>query len=157
VIYLGHIITEDGIRPDPSKLHAVKNFPTPKKVKGVQSFLGLAGYYRKFIENFSKIAKPLRLTKKGEKFNWTAEQQNSFQLLKEKLTTAPVLSYPNFQREFLVTTDASDYAVGAVLSQGPVGQDRPIAYASRILCKAEQNYNTTEKELLAIVWAVKYF
>jgi len=96
-----------------------------------------------------------KLTKKGEKFNWTAEQQNSFQSLKEKLTTAPVLSYLDFQREFLVTTDASDYA--AVLSQGPVGQDRSIAYASRILCKAEQNYNTTEKELLAIVWAVKYF
>jgi len=95
--------------------------------------------------------------KKGEKFNWTAEQQNSFQLLKEKLTTAPVLNYPDFQEEFLVTTDASDFAIGAVLSQGPVGQDRPLAYASRILCKAEQNYNTTEKELLAIVWAVKYF
>jgi len=77
--------------------------------------------------------------------------------LKEKLTTAPVLNYPDFQREFLVTTDASDYAIGAVLSQGPIGQDRPIVYASRILCKAEQNYNTTEKELLAIVWAVKYF
>jgi len=93
VIYLGHIITEDGIRPDPSKLHAVKNFPTPKKVKDVQSFLGLAGYYQKFIENFSKIAKPLtKLTKNGEKFNWTAEQQNSFQSLKEKLTTAPVLT-----------------------------------------------------------------
>jgi len=91
-----------------------------------------------------------KLTKNGEKFNWTAEQQNSFQSLKEKLTTAPVLSYPDFQREFLVTTDASDYAIGAVL-QGPVGQDRPIAYASRFLCKAEQNYNTTEKELLVIV------
>jgi len=100
----------------------VKNFPTPKKVKDVQSFLGLAGYYRKFIENFSKVAKPLtKLTKKGEKFNWTAEQQNSFQLLKEKLTTAPVLNYPDFQEEFLVTTDASDVAIGAVLSQGPVG------------------------------------
>jgi len=158
VIYLGHIITEDGIRPDPSKLYAVEKFPVPRKIKDVQSFLGLAGYYRKFIKDFSKIAKPLtKLIKKGEKFSWTAEQQNSFQLLKEKLTTAPVLNYPDFQQEFLVTTDASDYAIGAVLSQGPVGQDRPIAYASRILCKAEQNYNTTEKELLAIVWAVKYF
>jgi len=98
-----------------------------------------------------------KLIKKGEKFNWTAERQNSFQLLKEKLITAPVLNYPNFQREFLLTTDASDYGILAVLSQGPVGQDRPIAYASRILYKAEQNYNTTEKELLAIVWAVKYF
>jgi len=98
-----------------------------------------------------------KLTKKGENFNWTVEQQNSFQLLKEKLTTAPILNYPDFQQEFVVTTDTSDYAIGAMLSQGPAGQDRPITYASRILCKAEQNYNTTEKELLAIVWAVKYF
>jgi len=77
--------------------------------------------------------------------------------LKERLTTAPVLHYPDFTRQFIITTDASDYAIGAVLSQGPVGQDRPIAYASRILNKAEQNYNTTGKELLAIVWAVKHF
>jgi len=98
-----------------------------------------------------------KLIKKGKKFNWTAEQQNSFQSLKEKLTSAPILNYPDFQREFLVTTGTSDYAIGAVLSQGPVGQDRPRAYASRILCKAEQNYNTTETELLAIVREVKYF
>jgi len=99
VIYLGHIITKDGIRLDPSKLHAVENFSASKKIKDVQSFLELAGYYRKFImENFSKIAKPLtKLRKKGEKFKWTAKQQNSFQLLKEKLITAPVLNYPDFQ------------------------------------------------------------
>jgi len=91
------------------------------------------------------------LTKKDSKFNWNTEQQNVFDSLKEKLTSAPVLSYPDFTRQFLIITDASDYAIGAVLSQGPIGQDRPIAYASRILNKAEQNYNTTEKELLAIV------
>jgi len=158
VTYLGHIISEDGISPDPAKLSAVKNFPTSKKVKDVQSFIRLAGYYRKFIKNFSKIAKPLTmLTKKDNKFNWNTEQQNAFDSLKEKLTSAPVLSYPDFTRQFLITTDASDYAIGAILSQGPVDQDRPIAYASRILNKAEQNYNTTEKELLAIVWAVKHF
>jgi len=91
------------------------------------------------------------------KFNWTKEQQKAFDVLKEKLTTAPVLHYPDFTRQFTITTDASDYAIGAVLSQGPIGQDCSIAYASRILNKAEQNYNTTEKELLAIVWAVKHF
>ncbi|KAM0730356.1 Retrovirus-related Pol polyprotein from transposon 412 [Formica fusca] len=85
------------------------------------------------------------------------EQQNAFEILKEKLMTTPVLKYPDFTQEFIVTTDASDYAIGAVLSQGKVGNDRPIAYASRILSRAEQNYNTTEKELLAIVWAVKHF
>jgi hypothetical protein len=104
VIYLGHVISEDGISPDPSKLRAVKEFPTPRRVKDIQSFIGLAGYYRKFIENFSKIAKPLtKLTRKGEKFNWSIEQQNAFDLLKEKLTTAPVLNYPDFSKEFVVT------------------------------------------------------
>ncbi|XP_011639428.1 uncharacterized protein LOC105428693 [Pogonomyrmex barbatus] len=91
----------------------------PKKVKDVQSFIGLAGYYRKFIEDFSRIAKPLtKLTKKGEKFEWTETQQNAFDMLKNKLTTASILKYPDFTREFLLTTDASDYAIGAVLSQG---------------------------------------
>jgi len=91
------MIIKDGIRPDPNKLHAVENFPAPKKIKDVQLFLELARYYRKFIENFSKIAKPLtKFMKKEEKFNWTVEQQNSFQLLKEKLISAPVLNYPDF-------------------------------------------------------------
>ena len=158
VNYLGHVISEDGISPDPAKLQAIRDFPEPQKVKDVQSFIGLAGYYRKFIKEFSKIAKPLtKLTKKTEKFAWAAEQQIAFNTLKEKLTTAPVLQYPDFTKEFNVTTDASDYAIGAVLSQGPIGNDRPIAYASRILNRAEQNYSTTEKELLAIVWAVKHF
>ncbi|KMQ85140.1 enzymatic polyprotein endonuclease reverse [Lasius niger] len=143
--------------PDPSKLTAIKNFPIPKQVD-IQAFIGLAEYYRKFIEDFSRIAKPLtKLTKKSEKFAWAAEQQNAFEALKEKLMTAPVLKYPDFSEEFNVTTDASDYAIGAVLSQGQVGNDRPVAYASKILLRAEQNYNTTEKELLAIVWAVKHF
>ncbi|KAL6427136.1 hypothetical protein ACFW04_008638 [Cataglyphis niger] len=119
VIYLDHIISENRISPDLSKLTAIKEFPTPKKVKDVQSFIGLAGYYRKFIEDFSKIAKPLtKLTKKTEKFEWTTEQQNTFEILKEKLMTAPVLRFPDFNQEFTVTTDASDYAIGAVLSQG---------------------------------------
>ncbi|KAL6419609.1 hypothetical protein ACFW04_013697 [Cataglyphis niger] len=102
--------------------------------------------------------KPLtKLTKKTEKFEWETEQQNAFEILKEKLMTAPVLRFPDFNQEFTVITDASDYAIGAVLSQGKVGDNRPIVYASRVLSRAEQNYNTTEKELLAIVWAVKHF
>jgi len=140
------------------KINSGKKFSDTEKVKDIQSFIGLAGYYRKFIEDFSRIAKPLtKLTKKSEKFLWNSEQQIAFDTLKEKLMTAPVLKYPDFNEEFIVTTDASDYAIGAVLSQGPVGNDRPIAYASRVLSRAEQNYNTTEKELLAIVWAVKHF
>ncbi|KAL0128565.1 hypothetical protein PUN28_003720 [Cardiocondyla obscurior] len=158
VLYLGHIIAEDGIRPDPSKISAVRNYPTPKKIKNIQSFIGLSGYYRKFIANFSKIAKPLtNLTRKGQEFKWEIEQQQAFKMLKEKLTTAPVLNYPDFAKKFLIITDASDQAIGAILSQGEIGEDRPISYASRILNKAEKNYTTTEKELLAIVWAVKHF
>jgi len=143
-IYLGHIISENGISPDPSKLTAIKEFPTPRKVKDIQSFIGLTGYYRKFIADFSKIVKPLtKLTKKSEKFEWTVEQQNAFEILKEKLMTAPVLKYPDFTEEFIVTTDASAFAIGAVLSQGKVGNDRPIAYASRVLSEggAELQYN----------------
>jgi len=91
--------------PDPAKLSAVKNFPTPKKVKDVQSFIRLAGYYRKFIKDFSKIAKSLMiLTKKDTKFDWTTEQQKAFNILKEKLTIAPVLHYPNFTRQFTIAT-----------------------------------------------------
>jgi len=107
--------------PDSAKLSTVKNFPTTKKVRDVQSFIGLAGYYRKFIKDFSKIAKPLTLTKKNTKFEWTTEQQKAFDILKEKLTTAPVLHYPDFARQFIIAIDASDYAIGAVLSQGLVG------------------------------------
>lgn len=158
VTYLGHVITEAGIIPDPEKLKAVESFPSPQRIKDIQSFIGLAGYYRRFIKDFSKIAKPLtKLTKKGTKFEWTTEQQKAFDHLKEKLITAPILKYPNFNETFILTTDASDYALGAVLSQGVIGRDHPIAYASRVLSRAEQNYNTTERELLAIVWAVKHF
>lgn len=120
--------------PDPSKLDTLSRFLPLRRLKDIQVFIDLAGYYRKFIENFSKIAKPLtKLTKKTEKFEWTTEQQNAFDTLKNKLITAPVLKYPDFNAEFIVTTDASDFAIGAVLSQGAVSRDQPIAYASRIL------------------------
>lgn len=118
----------------------------------------LAGY-RRFIDNFLKIAKSLTLlTQKDKRFAWSTARQHAFKTLKKKkkLTTAPVLNYRNFTKKFITASDASDFAIGAILLQGPVGQDCPIAYASRILNKAEQNYNTTKKEL-AIVWAVKYF
>lgn len=157
-IYLGHVITEDGIKPDPSKLDVVKNYPVPKKAKDLQSFLGLAGYYRKFIKNFSYIARPLtQLLKKDAEFRWTDQEQEAFQILKEKLTSAPLLQYPDFSKPFTLTTDASGKAIGAILSQQQQAKDLPIAYASRVLNKAEINYSTTEKELLAIVWATQHF
>ncbi|XP_020296374.1 uncharacterized protein LOC109861229 [Pseudomyrmex gracilis] len=154
----GHVITKKGISPDPSKINAVKGFPIPKRAKNIQAFNGLAGYYREFIDQFSKVAKPLtRLLQKEIAFEWGHEQQQAFESLKEKLISAPLLASPDFAKEFIVTNDASGYVVGAVLSESAVGQDRPVAYASRVLNKAERNYSTTQKELLAIVWAVKHF
>lgn len=158
VAYLGHIITENGVRPDPKKVSAVENFPTPKTRKNIKQFLGLAGYYRRFIENFSKIAKPLSdLTKQSVAFEWKQEQQEAFNKLKHALCSEPILQYPNFDEPFIITTDASGYAIGAILSQGKIGSDLPIAYASRVLNDAETRYSPTERELLALVYAVKHF
>jgi len=158
VTYLGHIIGEDGVRPDPQKINAVKNFPRPNNAKTIKQFLGLAGYYRRFIQDFSKIARPLTcLLKKDIKFDWTDAQELAFTTLREALCSQPLLQYPDFSQPFVVTTDASKYAVGGILSQGPVGGDHPIAYTSRLLNSAEQNYSTIEKELLAIVYSVNHF
>jgi hypothetical protein len=156
--YLGHVVTGEGVKPDPQKIQAICEFPIPKNKTEVKSFLGLAGYYRKFIPHFSKIAKPLNdLQKKDQMWKWETEQIQSFQQLKEALTQEPVLQYPDFTKPFVLTTDASGFAVGAILSQGKVGQDQPIAYASRTLGPSEQNYSTIEKELTAIVWSCKHF
>ena len=158
IAYLGHIITEKGVLPDPRKLQAVRNFPIPQRRKNIKQFLGLVGYYRRFISDFAKISKPLtQLLKKDISFLWGPEQQKAFETLRDKLCSEPLLQYPDFNKPFVVTTDASDFALGAVLSQGQIGRDLPIAYASRTLDKAETNYSTTEKELLAIVFAVKHF
>lgn len=158
ITYLGHKISENGIKPDETKLECVKNFPVPKTQKQVMSFLGLANYYRKFIKGFSKIAQPInRLLKKNIKFDWSTECQEAFDEIKNYLLNPPILTMPNFNEKFIITTDASDKAIGAILSQGIVGEDLPISYASRSLNKAEQNYSTSEKELLAIVWATKNF
>ena len=158
VAYLGHLITKDGVKPNPMKVDAILNFPQPKNQKEIQSFLGLAGYYRRFIPNFSKISKPLtKLLQKDIPFNFDSDCTNSFQNLKQTLTTTPILIYPDFEEPFVLTTDASAYAIGSVLSQGKIGKDLPIAYASRTLCSAETKYSVIERELLAIVWSVKHF
>lgn len=158
VSYLGHIITDEGVKPNPEKTRAVQEFPIPKCPKDVKSFLGLVSYYRRFIPNISKIAKPLtNLLKKNVEFNWKNEQQLAFENLKKALTSAPILAYPDFTKPFLLTCDASNQAISAILSQGPIGSDRPIAYASRTLNKAESNYSVTEKECLAIIFGTKTF
>lgn len=158
VEFLGHVITPEGIRPNPKKIEAIRKFPIPKTAKEIKSFLGLIGYYRKFIKNFAQLTKPMtRCLKKDSKIEHTPEFVNCFETCKTILMNDPILQYPDFSKPFVLTTDASKFAIGAVLSQGPIGKDLPIAYASRTLNPAEINYSTIEKELLAIVWAVKYF
>lgn len=158
VDYLGHKITQNGVKPNPDKINSVKHFPIPNTQKDIKSFLGLAGYYRRFIKNFAKISKPLtHCLKKGNKVDHTPQFIDAFNHLKNLLINAPILKYPDFTKEFILTTDASNIALGAVLSQGNPPNDNPIAYASRTLNETEQKYSTIEKELLAIVWACKYF
>ena len=157
--FLGHLIDGDGIHTVDSKIVAVKNFPTPKSVENVRSFLGLAGYYRAFVKSFASIASPLtRLLKKDTPFQWNAAQQQSFTTLKEALTHAPILAFPDYALPFTMCTDASALGVGAVLMQTQPGK-RPhaIAYASRVLNAAESKYSVTHLEALAVIWALKHF
>ncbi|GJQ88522.1 hypothetical protein Trydic_g4933 [Trypoxylus dichotomus] len=158
VAYLGHIITDEGVKPNPEKVQIIQDFPTPTNVKEVKPFLGLVGYYRKFIRDLARKTKPLTsLLKKNATFDWATEQQESFDQLRGELLTEPILQYPDFSREFILTTDASQFAVGAVLSQGEIGKDLPIAFASRTLNDSETRYSTTERELLAIIWSTNVF
>ena len=152
VCYLGHIVSSEGIHTDPSKIEAVRDWPTPKTPTQVRSFLGLASYYRRFIRAFAEVAAPLhRLTEKKKEFVWTDECDSAFEKLKEALITAPVLAYPKEQGQFVLDTDASAFAIGGVLSQVHDGEERVIAYGSKALSKPERNYCVTRRELLAIV------
>ncbi|KAM6587305.1 hypothetical protein CsatA_009910 [Cannabis sativa] len=137
---------------DPGKIEAVKNWPRPKTVTEIRSFLGLAGYYRRFVEGFSKIAMPLsELTRKNQRFIWSDKCEKSFQELKQRLITAPVLALPSDQEKFVVYCDASRQGLGCVLMQA----DKVIAYASRQLKDYEQRYPTHDLELAAVVFALK--
>lgn len=155
VEFLGHVITPKGISPNPSKLKAVEKYPIPRTVKEIKSFLGLIGYYRRFIQNFAHIVSPLtKCLKKGSKLNIDdPDYVNAFHLCKELLTNAPILVYPDFKKPFTLTTDASNVAIGSVLSQS----NRPVAYYSRTLNSAERNYSTIEKELLSVLDSTKHF
>jgi hypothetical protein len=158
LIYLGHEISKAGVKPDQRLVDSVQKFPIPRTNKQIKSFLGMSGYYRKFICNYANLALPLtKQLGKDEVFKWTSEMENSFNALKERLVTRPILIYPDFSKEFHVITDASKYYVGAVLAQNRDSKEKPIAYASRKLGKAEINYSTIEKECLAVVWAVRLF
>jgi len=158
VEFLGHIASENGIEPDETKIEKIKNFPIPRNVTEVRSWLSLCGYYRKFVPGFAGIAFPLtQLTKKDAPFEWSVACQTAFDDLRNRLITAPILAYPDFSQPFLLFTDASNFAIGAILSQIHNGREVVIAYASKQLNKAQINYSTIEKEAYAIIFAIKQF
>ena len=157
--YLGHTITREGLKTNTRLVEAVRDFPVPKAVHDVRRFLGMASYYRRFIYNFARIAAPLHyLTKKDSQWLWTPRCESAFKDLKERLVTAPVLSYPSFNQEYILETDASIQGLGAVLSQlQSDDKPHPVAYASRALSPSERNYGITELETLAVVWGISHF
>ena len=140
VEYLGHLVTPSGIHPNPDRMQAVNEFPVPQSVKEVRQFLGIVSYYRRFIEGFARIAQPLHaLTQKEVQFEWSSSCQSAFEELKTRLTQAPVLAYPDWDKSFTLETDASVKGLGAVLSQlQDDGQLHPVAYASRALSPQEK-------------------
>jgi len=154
--FLGHLVSADGI--EPAKLGTIRDWPTPHCLRDVRAFFGLASYYRRFVKDFATIAEPLsRLTRKNAPFLWTDEAQESFDKLKRALLDAGTLAYPHPDIPCILDTDASDVAVGAVLSQVIDGGERPIAFYSRVLNGAQKNYCPTRRELLAVVVALQHF
>jgi hypothetical protein len=153
--FLGYIVGRSGLQPDPEKIRKIRELPAPKGLTELRAALGLFSYYRKFVKGFSQIAKPITtLLKKDAPYIWTNDQQESFDKLKEKLITLPILQYPDFSKEFILYTDALEVGLGAVLSQL---DEHVIAYASKSMNKAEQNYPITDQECLAVVWAIRNF
>ena len=158
VEYLGHVVTPDGVKPNPEKIRVVRDFPIPRNLKELRNFMGLANYYRRFVKGFAHIASPLNaLTKKGVKFVWTESCADAFDKLKRALVSAPILAYPNFKEEFLLFVDASSTGIGFTLAQKQDGKEVVIAYNGRGLNPAEKNYSTTEREALALVEGIKKF
>lgn len=157
--YLGHIISRDGIRPDPVKLAGIRDWPVPTNVSQLRSYLGIMNYYRRYIEGFSNLARPLNdLLKKTAKWTWEASQQDAYQRLKDKLLNDVFLLHPSNDKQFILETDASGYAWGAVLSQqDDEGRYRPVACISRSFADAEKRYDTHDRELLAIIRSLEEF
>ena len=159
VLYLGHVISKEGVSADPEKVRIVQEFPVPNTQRDVRSFLGLANYYRKFVKDFAKIAFPLnRLLAKQVPFQWTNECQDAFERLKQALTSPPILAFPDFDREFILYTDASSTAISYILGQtGEQGKERVISYNGRSLRSSEKNWSISERETLALVEGIKAF
>ncbi|GKA64343.1 DNA-directed DNA polymerase [Tanacetum coccineum] len=157
-IMLGHKVSSAGLEVDKAKIDVISKLSPPTNIKGIRSFLGHAGFYRRFIKDFSKIARPLtKLLEKDTPFEFNDECQKAFELLKERLTCAPVIVSPNWNLPFELMCDASDFAVGAVLGQKDGKNFHPIYFASKTLNSAQQKYTVTEKELMAVVFAFDKF
>ena len=149
---MGHVVSNESVSVDPQKIEAVSNWPRPKNPTEIRSFLGLAGYYRRFVQNFSKVSAPLtNLTKKVTRYEWTGQCKEAFQELKKRLTSAPILALPTTDKDFTVYSNASRSGLGCVLTQ----EGCVIAYASRQLKTHERNYPTHDLELAVIVFALK--
>ena len=149
--YLGHIISGSKVSMDPSKLQCIKEWPVPKNVRGVRGFLGLTGYYRKFIKNYDQLVKPLTKLTKKDGFSWSAEAQKAFENLKDKLISSPVLTLLDFLKEFTIECDASGHGIRVVLLQ----EHRPVAFFSKALAAKNVSKSVYEKEMMALVLAVQ--
>ena len=154
--FLGHVINSQGIVPQPSKISDIVNFRKPSNLNELRTFLGMASYCRRFIKNFSDLATPLyELLKKDKRFVWSEDRDKSFNLIKDSLEKMELLHHPDFTKPFILTTDASNRAIGYTLAQKVDTYIAPIIYGGRALSKAEMNYCTTDKELLGCYYSVK--
>ena len=159
ITYLGHVITNYGLKTNPQTMSAMTDLPIPSNLAALRQFLGLTSDYHWFIAQYAKFAHPLHsLTKKEVTFKWSSECQNAFDRLKEKLVSSPILCYPDFYRDFVLETDVSVKGLGAVLSQEQDDKRlHPVAYASGTLTPSKNNYSITELETLAVVWVAQRF
>lgn len=152
VLFLGHVVGKDGVRANPSLVQDVEKWPVPQNLKELQAFLGLTNYYRRFVQGYADIARSLHnLTRKGVTYHWKAEQEVAFGALKKALTTTPILAYPLAEGRMILDTDASNFSIGAVLSQEQGQVERVISYSSRRLCPIQERYCVTRRELPAVV------
>ena len=158
LVFLGHEISNGGMRPNQLKVRAVENFPIPTNVRKLREFIGMANFFRDYVKNFGTLASPLNeLLKKDSKWDWGQQQQEAFEKIKTALTSAPVLTFPDYSQPFQIHTDASLVGIGATLVQLINNKPRAIAFASRKLTDTERNYSTTDREMLAITWALKHW
>ena len=156
--FLGYVVNDKGLHCDPDKVSAILNIPPTKKVSEVRRILGMTSWYRRLIPNFATLVAPVtNLLRKNAKFLWSAECNSAFEAIKEHLISSPVMSCPDFDRPFTIQTDSSDYGLGAVLTQLHPEGERVVSFISRSLTTSERKFSTTEKECLAVVWAIEKF